>query len=701
VPLPEVLSEIAGSGPGTKTVERGYDRVLATLGPELFVLEAAPVEDIARAGSSLLAEAVTRLRSGQVIREAGYDGEYGVIRLFDDAELKRLTGGDLLFEAPRAPARSPQTADRLEAPKPVLPEEVAQPASTAIPQGLLDGLDDDQRAAARLTQGALLIIAGPGSGKTRTLTHRIAHLIADCGIPAERCLAITFTRRAATELRERLAALLPRGFGEVAVHTFHSLGLTILRQHAEEAGLRPGFRLAGEAERVSLLAQAMQISARKAERLVKSISTVRRTGEEPDHDLAAALTAYRGALTARNWIDFDDLVVRCVHLLEADPALAGRWSNQFGSVSVDEFQDVDATQYRLLRLLAPRGNLCVIGDPDQAIYGFRGADAGVFERFRRDYPDAATIRLARNYRSTGTIVRASGQVIGATTDGDLAAVVRDMHERITIHAAPTEAAEAEFIVQTIEGLIGGHTFFSIDSGRAGDGSTDLSFADIAVLYRTEAQSGALHEALSRSGIPFKTSSPSMLGDNPVVMALLRELDATAADQPISRLLANAAAALEGREGMDPSSLSEAVRRLKSLAASVNDGRERFFETIALSREWDLFDPSADRVSLMTMHAAKGLEFAVVFVVGLEDGLMPLRFGGADAAEAEERRLLYVAMTRAKDRLYLTRSQSRLWRGRLRKPEPSPLLADIEAELTRQHRSQWPRRKFANRQLELF
>jgi superfamily I DNA/RNA helicase len=452
-----------------------------------------------------------------------------------------------------------------------------------------------------------------------------------------------------------------------------------------------------------MLAAAMQMSEHKAERLLKQLSTLRRTGEALDQELAAAMTAYRGAMTSRNWIDFDDLVVRCVELLERNPVLGARCGDQFRSISVDEFQDVDAMQYRLLRLLAPHGNVCVIGDPDQAIYGFRGADAGVFERFRRDYPSAATVRLARNYRSTGTIVRASGQVIGSgAREGDLASIVRDMHERIIIHAAPTEAAEAEFIVQAIEGLIGGHNFFSIDSGRAGLGSTDLSFADFAVLYRTEAQSAALYEALTRSGIPFKTSSQSMLADSPIVRALLSELDGAAANGPVSQSLRAASASLEGRPDIEPSSLNEALRRLTTLAASVHDDRERFFEAVALSREWDAFDPGADRVSLMTMHAAKGLEFPVVFLVGLEDGLMPLRFGGGgEAAEGEERRLLYVAMTRAKDRLYLTRSQSRLWRGRLRKPEPSPFLADIEAELTRQHRPQLPRRKAENRQLELF
>ncbi len=240
VPLPEILSELTGTGPQSRSVERNYNVATAKLGAELDILQSVPIEDIAHAGSPLLAEAITRLRAGRVIRQPGYDGEYGVIRLFEDGELRHLTSGGQLFDAPVA------TAKRKAAIIPAGKDDVAEPARSqarlvraglATGRGILAELDDAQRAAAETITGPLMIVAGPGSGKTRTLTYRIAHLIADHGIAPEHCLAITFTRRAAAEMRERLARLLPERAGAVPIHTFHSLGLALLREHTSAAGL--------------------------------------------------------------------------------------------------------------------------------------------------------------------------------------------------------------------------------------------------------------------------------------------------------------------------------------------------------------------------------------------------------------------------------------------------------------------------------
>ncbi len=342
-------------------------------------------------------------------------------------------------------------------------------------------------------------------------------------------------------------------------------------------------------------------------------------------------------MRTRNWIDFDDLVGLALRVLTEQPELAAQYREKFRFISVDEFQDIDEPQYRLIAQLAPPGtNLCVIGDPDQAIYGFRGADASCFARLRRDY-SPTEVRLQRNYRSSGTIVAASAQMLGSREGAE--SIVRAMQERITIHAAPTERAEAEFIVQTIEGLIGGHSFFSVNSGRAGRQDTDLSFGDFAVLYRTDAQSGPLIEALARSGIPFAKN-----GQN---------ANADALADPEDRVAVDAAP-----------------------------------ETVG------------DRVALLTLHAAKGLEFRVVFIVGLEDGILPLRFG-AEEPSAEERRLFYVGMTRAEDRLFLLRASQRRWRGRVQSLPVSPFLADIEGALLKHQRNDTLRRKPENRQLSLF
>ena len=407
-------------------------------------------------------------------------------------------------------------------------------------------------------------------------------------------------------------------------------------------------------------------------------------------------------MTLRNWIDFDDLVGLSLQLLEADTALCASYRHRFQWISVDEFQDVDAQQYALVRLLAPPdANLCVIGDPDQSIYGFRGADAACFDRFRRDYPQAAVAHLRRNYRSTGTIVSAATQVIQPAGGGTPPSrIVRDMHEHITIHAAPSAEAEAEFVVHTIENLIGGHSFFSIDSGRTeGAAPAGLSFSDIAVLYRTDAQSKPLCDALARSGMPYCRHSHERLTDRPAVCALLQRLADTPGD--IAGNLRAAATQLCSEAGVQE--YQAALLQLLSLAQSCGADRARFDETICLATEADCWDPRADRISLLTLHAAKGLEFPVVFIVGLEDGILPLRWreGATEAKLAEERRLFYVGMTRAEDRLFLTRAQKRPWRGNMRKLPPSPYLNDIESELVQSSRREPTRRKPADSQLLLF
>ncbi len=728
VPMPEVLGEIAAVGPASRTVARGYDRLLSALGSELAILQSLPLEDIARAGSSLLAEGIARLRAGKVIREAGYDGEYGVIRLFADDELRQETAGGMLFAAPSATpppvaGRSWERGSQGPAPAPAVSHDLTTPLPNPPAQGgrerasannshafagssVLAALDDDQRAAAAIVEGPLIIVAGPGSGKTRTLVHRIIHLVSECGVAGEHCLAITFTRRAAAEMRERLRHRLGADADKIPIHTFHSLGLALLREYPGAAGLDRGFRVAGAEERAAALAAALDLPRPRADNLIRAISRAERMEASPGDEVAAARAAYRNMLAVNNWVDFDDLVGLSERLLADNAEMAALYRDRFRLISVDEFQDVDRRQYRLVTALAPPpgGNLCVIGDPHQAIYGFRGADAACFDRFRSDYPRAAEIVLRRNYRSSGTIVAASSQIIAAQPGGSIAEMVRDMHERITIHAAPSERAEAEFIVATIEQAIGGHSFFSIDSGRAGGQEAALSFADFAVLYRTEAQAAALTEALARSGIPFRKHSHAPFAQEPAVRALIDALAAgDASGDDLSARLRRQAAVLVADAPAERAAVEFALQRLLPLAQSCGGDEKSFLDAVALASDADFWDARAEGVTLTTLHAAKGLEFGCVFIVGLEDGVLPLHWGkAADLAPedlAEERRLFYVGMTRAKDRLVLSRALKRLWRGRVRDQAPSPFLADIESELIKQQQAEL-RRKRDDRQLKL-
>ena len=720
IQLPELAGEVLGVGPRSKAVTAVVAGLVDRLGPELDILERVPTDDIAKAGPPLLAEAIDRVRRGAVIREAGYDGEYGIIRVFTPDELRPSPATATLFEP--TPALSQPTPHRgVPTPTPGMPAphpttawapkwEGSPPAAGAgaaihtpppLPHpdpaldpgvGVLEGLDPEQRVAAGAGEGPLLVVAGPGTGKTRTLTHRLAYLVAERGLAAERCLAITFTRRACAELQERLDALVPGDARRMVVTTFHGLGLRILREQHEAVGLGPGFRVADDTERLELLSELLGCPEREARRLLPELVRRKRAraARWPDLDaepseVAGPLARYEAAMRKLDLVDLDDLLALPVTLLAGDPALAARYRERFGFVAVDEYQDVDELQYRLLRLLTtPDANLCVIGDPDQAIYGFRGADVGFFLRFAQDFPGATTVRLTRNYRSSPAIVAGALQAIAPSTlvaGRELAAMAgADAPARITIHQAASDLAEAEFVVQTVDRLLGGSSFLSLDSGRADGGAEHgLSFADVAVLYRTDAQSGPLAEALGRAGMPFQKRSHDRLLDRPAVRGLVRALRAAAGpagDRSLTARLAAAATAGPG-EGA-----AEALELLAPLAERCGDDLDRFLAELALGDEVDTWDPRADRVSLLTLHAAKGLEFPVVFLVGCEDGLLPLRFGPRPSPEeiAEERRLFFVGMTRARSHLFLSHARRRAWRGSVREAEPSPFLADLQAAL---------------------
>ncbi|GAB2977069.1 UvrD-helicase domain-containing protein [Amycolatopsis acidiphila] len=505
VPLPEVMSEILGVGPKSKKVLREIDQLTATFGPELSILQDVPPEDL-EARSPLLGEAVRRLRRGEVIRDPGYDGEYGVIRLFEPAELRQSATIGLFDDGLFATAEKPVKQRSIpESAPPVAGKPVAAQPKTKTGT-LLGGLDPDQREAAGSGDGPLLIIAGPGTGKTRTLTHRLAHLVSDRDVPPEQCLAITFTRRAAEEMAERLAALVPAQAAKLTVATFHSLGVRILRALHDRAGLSADFGIADQARQLAILAEVTGEEG-DARRMLGELSRHRRTGSTDE-----LAERYTKALRHQDLVDFDDLVALPAALLEADPALAAAYRERYRWISVDEYQDVDEQQYRLLRLLAPAdGNLTAIGDPDQAIYRFRGADVGFFLRFQQDFAPARTVQLTRNYRSNPRIVDAALRVIepGTLVPGrELRPMGAHGDAPVGVHHAADERAEAAFVVRTIDQLLGGASFHSLDSGRvAADGTQGLGFADFAVLYRTDRQARGPTTGWP-NGPAWRRSSPS-------------------------------------------------------------------------------------------------------------------------------------------------------------------------------------------------
>jgi ATP-dependent DNA helicase UvrD/PcrA len=642
IQLPYIMGEILATGPKSKKVTGEVGRLVAALGPELSILRDVPLDDVRRVGGSLFGEAIARLRRGEVIRDAGYDGEYGTIRLFRPDELHEvalfsLAGAGENKEAERARVSRPAAR-----PAPGRDGAAASVPALAATGTLLDGLDPDQRTAAT-ADGPLLIIAGPGSGKTRALTYRIAHQIADRGLPAESFLAITFTRRAAQEVQDRLAALCAAD-RQPTVTTFHGLGLRILREHHAAAGLSPRFKVADEAV-------TLQVAAELA-------------GSERDGRKLLGDPSLRRALAERDLVDFDGLVELAAALLRDDPAAAAGLRACWPRISVDEYQDIDPAQYELLRLISGDGTgLTAIGDPDQAIYRFRGADVGIFGRFAADFPGATTVELTRNYRSNPAIVTAAMQAITPATlvPGRTAVAAREGPDGVvTLDEAADEHAEAAWIAATVDKLLGGASFHSLDSGRAdGHEHGKLGLADIAVLYRTDAQAGPLAQALTRAGLPFQKRSHDLLARRPGVADVVREMRLAEGGDVAGRVAAavRALARARGERDATVTDARAAGELLLPLARRCGDDLERFLGEIAVGAETDALDPRAEAITLLTLHGAKGLEFDVVFLAGCERGLLPLRLPGSGPLTpedaAEERRLLFVGMTRARERLLLS------------------------------------------------
>ena len=811
VPLPEVLGELYGVGANSKRVRRAYQDLLRRLGPEIHILLFAPLEEIATVAGPTLAEGIQRMREGRVQVQPGFDGQYGVIRVFPPGAA-RSPGQGTLFAVPPAasPAPPPRPAPSSsgEKPRPDLApglQERAEayapqaPPSASVPQGdvgpaapggpgaalarLLHSLDPDQRAAVEAPlETPLLIVAGPGTGKTRTLTARLAHAVLAGNAPPSSVLAVTFTNRAAEEMRRRLRAWLgPEVAEAVAVHTFHSLGLALLREWSRTNGpdaAEP--RVLPEAEARRLFHRLFpKVPARTRgawwERIwwakAQALDPQAAAARHPHQEWVVAYRAYQQALDEAGALDYGDLLLRPLLLLEAHPQWREQVRARFQVIGVDEYQDLNEVQYRLLRLLARdegRG-LTAIGDPRQAIYGFRGASPRYFLRFREDFPQAQVVHLTRNYRSAPGIVRAAQALLPAEPPLE---PTRSGPDAIDVWETPTDRAEAETLAHTIEALVGGTSYFSLDSGRVRETEVGRRvFGEIAILVRMRALLPPIEEALRRAGIPYLVYTDRPWAERPGVGALLAflqsrwsphlpslwetlltafRLDAEQArvwSQTLARLEDPWAALAQGEvEGPEPlPALARLWQRLPPPPARVDPAwigalREPWEATVSafpkhedllpaaedwdalryaaresrgrawaewltalhLAREHDFLDPRAERVHILTLHAAKGLEFPVVFLPACEDGILPYRRPGEETDEAEERRLFYVGLTRGQDRVIVTWSRKRRLFGKEGAGRPSPFLEALPPQLRRERRPTPPaKRRPRARQLSLF
>ena len=633
---------------------------------------------------------------------------------------------------------------------------------------LIDSLNPPQREAVRATEGPVLVVAGPGTGKTRTLTIRLAYLMTERRVPPDALLAVTFTTRAAREMGERLEQQAGAAARRLCLGTFHGLCLQWLRAEARRLDLPGDFGVCDRRDQLTILEHSLKQSGRPAHRggaqqILKDLSRARNQALDPhpwlaQQSLGEVYDAYQRRLRRQGLLDFDDLLALAVRLLESFPEVRQGLQERYRYLSVDEYQDVNPLQYRLLRLLAgQRANLWAVGDADQAIYAFRGAEVENFLRFERDFPGARVIRLEQAYRSTPQIVAAATQVIAhnptrlpftLSTDNPAGPAVR-------VVSLPDEEAEADWVVRAIEEHVGGTSHYRHYQGSVQDtvGQRQKGFRDFAALFRLNALARPLEEALARSGIPYRVIGGTRFFDRKVIkdcLAYLRAVRQPDDGISLSRILntpprglgTKTQAALEVQAEQQESPLyrvleapqnlsasqSEAIREfvrllqalrdglagrplsqfvawlleatnlgpwrieqdarhendflmLRALAAQYDDlptaeALDRFLAEAALAVESDEYDAGTDAVTLMTLHAAKGLEFTEVFLCGVEEGILPYN----DADLEEERRLFYVGLTRARERVHLLSCRNRFLFGERHEHQASRFLSEFDDTL---------------------
>jgi DNA helicase-2/ATP-dependent DNA helicase PcrA len=661
-----------------------------------------------------------------------------------------------------------------------------QPATpTLSPEEILARLNPPQVEAVSHTGGPLLILAGAGSGKTRVLAHRVAYLVAT-GTKPWQIVAVTFTNKAANEMRERIAGLIgEEAAREATIGTFHAICARILRRDGNAIGLTRSFTIYDRADQVAMVKGILRrldldekrfapagmlawIGQRKDE-LADPATATRQAANYYDETAARVYAAYQEQLNEDDAVDFDDLLMRAVFLFEQHPEILARYQGRWQQILVDEYQDTNRAQYLLCSLLAAKhGNLAVVGDDDQSIYSWRGADLRNILDFERDHPTTKVVKLEQNYRSTQTILDAAHAVVSRNEGRKEKKLWTDRGAgtAITLFDAYNEYEEAEFVARQVERLTGSGRsgLNAMLTARADDEAGSLRYGEIAVTYRINAQSRVLEEAFVRFGIPYQLVGGTRFYERREVkdalgyvrlsrntsdrVALERVVNVPArgiGDKTLEELRASAEArggtlwdAIE-RAGENPnlsprartalSGFAELVRGFAAIAAkeppsaifdavyertglreqlqdgtddgeerwtnllelrnhaaefdelAIPEGLERFLEEVALVSDQDELQEAPDRVTLITLHAAKGLEFPIVFIVGLEEGLLPHRRALEDDRELEEeRRLAYVGMTRAKDRLYLVHANHRSTWGVGAASEPSRFLAELPEEL---------------------
>ena len=696
VPLPEVIAASTGKSSGSKKVQEQYENMLKKFGPEFDILRKIPIEEIRKEEGYLVSEGIRRLRAGQVKRKPGFDGEYGTISLFEPEEIENPTGQMSFFNEWEGTAEvGVQAVSGISGKFPQKEQEEISELSVEDRQDISaekqkekgQQLNEKQKQAVEIISRRIAVAAGPGTGKTKTLISRILYLLEERKVSPAEITAVTFTNQAAKELKERLEKQLGsrRSVNRMHIGTFHSLCLDFLKKQGKEFFLADPSALSETAREIC---KEYGLSMTPSQFLNKV--SVQKTGaffNEDSQLREEIMEAYHKKLREENCCDFDDLLLETLKEFREIHRPGNRKKQPcercFSYLMVDEFQDINTVQYELIQEWNKKGKeLFVIGDPDQSIYGFRGSDSGCFLRMKEEFPETCMISLENNYRSTGNILNGALAVI--RNNPGMERCLKPWKEAglpVQIAEAPSKRSEAIFVAKEVSRLVGGMDMLEAHEHFSKEGVTGKrSFRDIAVLYRTHHQARILEKCFQQEGIPYVVSGS--------IYEELKEKyqDRWKKEKP-KKLMHDWIKDLDQENNGKFQSLAD-------MAVFYSDTRE-FLDALLLGEEGDLKrcggkSVSGDAVSLMTLHASKGLEFPVVFMFGMEKGEIPLEREENPTDIQEERRLFYVGMTRAGEELILTCTR-----------EPSLFLDEIP-ETYMQRKTVGKQKKIqTNEQLSLF
>lgn len=648
-------------------------------------------------------------------------------------------------------------------------ENLEQNGNIVQNESRYNSLNPMQKKAVLTTEGPVLVLAGAGSGKTRVLTHRIAYLVEEKEVSPYNILAITFTNKAAKEMKERVGQLLEDNYRDLWVSTFHSSCVRILRMEIDKLGYNKNFVIYDTTDQQVLMKECLKklnldekmfqprsvlnAIGRAKDQLIGPSEYVAEYGSDfKNQKIAELYRMYQDKLRSNNALDFDDLIMKTVQLFQTNPTVLKYYQNKFKYILVDEFQDTNMAQYTLISILAKsHENLCVVGDDDQSIYGWRGADIRNILGFEKDFPNTQVIKLEQNYRSTKSILDAANVVVANNTDRKTKKLWTDNNdgEIIQYYRANNEYDEASFVASTIEKL---------------NDEENRSFSDFAVLYRTNAQSRSLEEMLMKRGIPYKIYSGTRFYDRKEIkdiLAYLRIIENPIDDVSVKRVInvpkrgiglksmekfdsyadvsgesffstlldvdkmSNQSTrvkvqtgkftklimslrekrnemsvtdivkeiyegtgyieVLRSEEKIEAESRIENLEEFLSLTKDFDENAEvktleEFLARTSLETNMDEDDDEENAVVLMTLHSAKGLEFPVVFIPGMEEGIFPSSMSLQENNEEEERRLCYVGITRAREKLYMSHAISRTLYGRTSSNAISRFMSEIPEKL---------------------